>query len=154
MKMLSNAAVLGWLCAATLVGAANPIVGTWKLNSAKTKHRPGPSPKGVTAVYSQEGDWIIGRFTGVDAADRPFTSTHRYKQDGKDYPSQWGSRRGVLSVRKIDDHTAEVVLKFEDGGTTTRQRVISKDGNTMTFTDSGRNSKGETINAVMIWERQ
>ena len=110
--------------------AANPIVGTWKVSSARSKSSPGPPPKGVTAVYSQEGDWIIGKMTGVDAADRPFASTHRYKQDGKDYPSQWGAqgRRGVLSVKTIDDHTAEVVLKFEDGATITRQRVISKDG--------------------------
>ena len=154
MRMLSNAIVLGCLCAAALIGAANPIIGTWKLNSAKSKPSSGPPPQGLTAVYSQEGDWIIGKFTGVDTAGRPVASTHRYKQDGKDYPSQWGARRGVLSVKKIDDHTAEVVLKFDDGATTTRQRVISKDGNTMTFTDSGRNAKGEPINAVMVWERQ
>jgi hypothetical protein len=60
----------------------------------------------------------------------------------------------MLSVKKIDDHTAEVVLKFEDGATITRQRVISRDGNTMTFTDSGTNAKGETINSVMVSERQ
>jgi hypothetical protein len=154
MRILSNTAVLGWLCAATLMAAPNPIVGTWKVNSAKTKSSPGPPPKAVTAVYSQEGDWIIAKMTGVDAAGRPFANTHRYKQDAKDYPSQWGSRRGVLSVKKIDDYTAEVVLKFEDGATTIRQRTISKDGNTMTFTDSGRNAKGETINFVMVWERQ
>jgi len=156
MRLLSNAAVVGCLCAATLMSAANPIIGTWKLNSAKTKTSPGPPPKAVSAVYSQEGDWIIGKYTGVDAAGQPFSSTHRYKQDGKEYPSQWGAqgRRGTLSVKKIDDHTAEVVLKFEDGGTATRQRVISKDGKTMTFTDSGTNAKGETINSVMVWERQ
>jgi hypothetical protein len=156
MRVLSNAAVLGCLCAAALMGAANPIIGTWKVNSAKTKSSPGSPPKAVTAVYSQEGDWIIAKMTGVDAAGRPFNNTHRYKQDGKEYPSQWGSqgRRGTLSVKKIDDHTAEVVLKFEDGVTITRQRVISKDGNTMTFTDSGTNAKGETINSVVVWERQ
>src|SRR5262245_22389608 len=105
--MLSNPAVLAWLCAATLMGAATPMTGTWKVNSSRTKSSPVPPPKGVTVVYSQEGDWIIGKFTGVDSAGRPFANTHRYKQDGKDYPSQWGSqgRRGVLSVKKIDDHT-------------------------------------------------
>src|SRR5215471_18888552 len=73
----------------------------------------------LTAVYSQEGDWIIAKMTGVDAAGRPFNRTHRYKQDGREYPSEWGPPaqgvRGMLSVKKIDDHTAEVVLKFEDG---------------------------------------
>jgi hypothetical protein len=136
------------------MGGANPIIGTWKLNSAKTKVSPGPLPKAVTAVYSQEGHWIIGKYTGLDAAGRPFNSTHRYQQDGKEYPSQWGHRRGVLSVKTIDDRTAEVVLKFEDGGTTTRQRLISEDGETMTFTDSGTTAKGERINSVMVWERQ
>jgi hypothetical protein len=158
MRMLSNAAVLGCLCGAIVMSAANPIIGPWKLNSAKTRSSPGPPPKAVTAVYSQEGDWIIAKMTGVDAAGRPFNRTHRYKQDGREYPSEWGPPaqgvRGMLSVKKIDDHTAEVVLKFEDGASITRQRVISKDGNTMTFTDSGTTAKGETINSVMVWERQ
>ncbi len=30
--------------------AADPLIGTWKLNLAKSKFSPGPAPKSVTAT--------------------------------------------------------------------------------------------------------
>ena len=35
--------------------AADPFVGTWKLNSAKTKYKTGMPPKEQTVTFSEEG---------------------------------------------------------------------------------------------------
>ena len=48
-------ALLGF--AATLV-AADPTVGTWKLNTAKSKYSPGPAPTSATITYEDTADGI------------------------------------------------------------------------------------------------
>jgi len=35
--------------------AADPIVGTWTLNAARSKFSPGPAPKTITVTYAQAG---------------------------------------------------------------------------------------------------
>ena len=56
---------------AGLLAAADPIIGTWKMNVVKSKIKPGPAPKSVTATYSEDGDWIAIKTEGIDAAGKP-----------------------------------------------------------------------------------
>ena len=101
MRILTNAAVLGCLWAVTL-GAANPIIGTWKVNSAKTKSSLGPPPKALTAVYRQEGDWIVAKMTGVDGW--PDVRQHTPLQTGrKRLPISMGvARSSGYALREED----------------------------------------------------
>ena len=56
MKGITLAVALFGL--AGLLAAADPSIGTWKMNVVKSKIKPGPAPKSVTATYSEDGDWI------------------------------------------------------------------------------------------------
>ena len=38
-----------------LGSAADPVLGTWTLNPAKSSYKPGPTPRGQTRVYQQTG---------------------------------------------------------------------------------------------------
>src|SRR5687767_12587204 len=51
--------VVGLTVTTLVLVAADPILGTWRMNVPKSKIRPGPAPQSVTAVYSQEGEWIV-----------------------------------------------------------------------------------------------
>jgi len=136
------------------LAAADPIVGTWKMNVAKSKFSPGPAPKSVTSTFSEEGDWIASKSDAIDSTGQPITRTNRYKLDGKEYPFEGPQGQGMISLKKIDDHTTESVLKFAGGHTLTARAVISADGKTRTMTSSGTNAKGEKVNNVTVWERQ
>jgi hypothetical protein len=50
------------LLAATLIGgiamAKDPVVGTWKLDVAKSKFTPGPALKSATRVYTESADGL------------------------------------------------------------------------------------------------
>ena len=48
MKRLLSLILLAGVFFAAPAFAADPIVGTWKLNVAKSKYSPGPAPKGGT----------------------------------------------------------------------------------------------------------
>ena len=55
--------------AATLC-AADPFVGTWKMNMAKTKYTSGVPPKEQTVTISEMGGNVIGKVTGTAADGR------------------------------------------------------------------------------------
>ena len=48
-------------------GAADPIVGTWQLNVAKSKFNPGPALKSQTRVYTESAKGISIKVTQVAA---------------------------------------------------------------------------------------
>jgi hypothetical protein len=154
MRLLINAAIVCCLSAAMILAAADPSLGTWKMNVAKSKFSPGPAPKNVTSVYGQEGDWIVIKTTGFDPTGQPIDRSNRYKRDGQAYPYDGPNGRGTITVKRIDDFTSEAVTKLDGGGTVTTRSVISKDGKTRTMTTRGANAKGEKVNNVVVWDRQ
>jgi hypothetical protein len=139
---------------ALTLSAADPVLGTWKMNVAKSKFSPGPAPKAITSTYTQDGDWIVIKTEGTESAGQAVNRENRYKMDGQEYPFETAQGKGTISINKIDDHTGEAVLKFPGGHTINSRSVISKDGKTRTMTSRGTNAKGEKVTSVVVWERQ
>ena len=50
---------------------SNPLVGTWKLNVAKSKFDPGPAPKSLTRTVVAQGDGVKYTFDGIGATVNP-----------------------------------------------------------------------------------
>ena len=67
--------------------AANPQMGTWKLNEAKSKLEPGMG-KNTTVVYAEQKDKIKITVEGVDKDGKPRHGVWLGKFDGKAYPSK------------------------------------------------------------------
>src|SRR5215831_2117096 len=92
--------------------AADNWLGTWKLNTAKSKYSPGPGPKSQT--IKQEA-WESGvRLTadGVDVDGKATHTEYAAKYDGKDYPWKGNANADTISVKRIDDNTYESVWKL------------------------------------------
>lgn len=140
--------------ACLLSAAADPIVGTWKMNVAKSKFSPGPAPKSSTTTYTQEGDWLVVKSVGVNSAGEPVNRTNRFKTDGGSYTYTGPNGPGKISVKKVDEHTYVSTTTLDAGGSTVGRSVYSKDGKTRTQTVTGVNSKGEKLNHVIVYERQ
>ena len=62
--------------------AANPQMGTWKLNEAKSKMAPGMG-KNTTVVYAEQKDNIKITVEGVDKDGKPRHAVRVGKWDGK-----------------------------------------------------------------------
>ena len=73
------------LAAGVLLAQDNPFVGTWKLNTAKSKYEPGPAPKSQTRTIVAEGDGAMYRFEGVGADGNPVAYSFTSNYDGKDF---------------------------------------------------------------------
>lgn len=50
--------LLGLLALGMTLWPADPVVGTWKLNAAKSMYTPGPTPRSGTITYEETADGI------------------------------------------------------------------------------------------------
>jgi hypothetical protein len=136
------------------LAAADPILGTWKLNTAKSKYSPGPGPKSSTVTFSEEGDWLVTRTEGVDAEGQQVSRSNRYKRDGKEYPYDGPSGKGTIAVKRSDDYHSDGTIKGTGGSTSKVRTVISKDGKTRTLRVTGVDAKGQKVNHTIVYDKQ
>ena len=83
--------------------AANPYIGTWKFNDAKSKMRPEVT-RNSTITYAEQGDYIKVTMDGTNSGKR-IRGVWVGKFDGKAYPVKGNPYHDAEGMRLIDDHT-------------------------------------------------
>ena len=136
------------------IPADNPMIGTWKVNLAKSTYVPGPAPRSATTKFDSWGDGV--RVTGdiVDAQGNNIHLEAAAKFDGKEYPIKGSPIADAISLKRIDERQTDVVWKKEGKVTMTGTSVIAADGRTTTLTQTGKDAQGRTVNNVIISEKQ
>jgi len=132
----------------------DPIIGTWKLNLAKSKFSPGPPPKSQTATFEAVGQGvkITAKVTDAEGKTINFQSTVNF--DGKDNPVTGNPDVDTNAWKRIDAYTYETTRKKAGKVVATATSVISKDGKTRTLTEKGVNAKGEKISNILVFDKQ
>ena len=138
---------------AIALSAAEPYLGTWKANLAKSKYNPGPAPKSVVATYTKDGEWVVLKNDTVSADGQTVSRTNRYKRDGKEYPFNGPQGKGTIAVKAINDYVTDAVIK-SDSGQAMVHAVISKDGKTRRQTITGTNADGKKMKNTVVFEKQ
>ncbi len=133
--------------------AADGVMGTWKLNEAKSKIAAG-SPKNTTVVYEAAGDSVKITTDGTEGAGKPTHSEWTGKFDGKDYPVTGDPNTDTRSYKKVNDHTLAFTNKKGDKVTITGRGVVSADGKTRTVTLTGTDSKGKKFSSTAVYDKQ
>jgi hypothetical protein len=133
--------------------AANPTLGRWKLNEAKSKLIPG-MPKNLTVVYEAAGDDIKGTIDGVDGQGKPTHNEWTGKFDGKDYPVTGDPTSDTRAIKQIDDHKYDLTVKKGGKVTMTGKAVVSADGKSRTVTVSGTDAAGKKVTATSVYDKQ
>lgn len=138
---------------AVLALGANPEIGTWKLNLAKSRYDPGPPPFKSFSLKMEPLENGEERITasGEDHDGKPMNSTFTIKYDGKDYPAT-NTPFDHIAVTRLDPNTVRIIYK-KDGKV--MSRAISKiSGKTMTETGKGVGPDGKVVSSVEVYERQ
>ena len=152
--LMSISAVVVWFAAASFVYAADPALGTWKLNVAKSKYSPGPAPKSGSLTCEASGDAVKRTGEQIAADGKKSSLSYTAKMDGKFYPVTGTDLYDEISIKKIDDHNTEAAMKRGGKAAVSAKRSVSKDGKVMTITITGTNAKGEKINNVIVYDKQ
>ena len=133
--------------------AANPNMGTWKLNEAKSK-LPATAVKNNTVVYEAAGDSIKVTVDGTDAEGKPTHNEWTGKFDGKDYPLTGDPSADTRSYKVVNDNTTDLTNKKGGKTTLSGRIVVSADGKSRSITVSGTDSKGMKVKYTAIYDKQ
>jgi hypothetical protein len=133
--------------------AADPQMGTWKLNETKSKITPG-TLKNTRVVCSSMFGQVKVMSDGIDANGRPVHVEWSGKFDGKDYPVTGNPNSQTRSYTKVNERTLTTTNKKNGKVTVTGQIVVSADGKRRTVTVTGTTPKGKKFKNVAVYDKQ
>jgi hypothetical protein len=135
--------------------AADPIVGTWKLDVAKSTYKPGPAPKSTTIVVKPAGKGIEVAIDAVNADGSPLKWGFTTVRDGKEEAKIMGNPMFDTVTASRESTTAGTNL-YKKGGklVMTTKVAIAADGKTMTVTSTGTDAKGQAVTNVAHYTKQ
>jgi len=159
MKAIMKTAFVALLLAvgsATVVAApaADPVIGNWQLNVAKSKFSPGPAPKSDTRTYASGDQGITMTWKSVGADGKEVVAKSTFKTDGKNYPVTGAANFDGLTLKQVDDHTVQSTQTMGGKVIGTTTRTVSKDGKTLTLNSKGTSPAGVPYDNVLVYDKQ
>jgi hypothetical protein len=155
MKIKTIALSLGLIFAAGALYAADPMMGTWKLNESKSKLTRGTS-KNTKVVYDDHliRNKVTVTADGVDADGKPVHSEWRGKFNGKDYEVTGDPIADTRAYTKVNDQTLDMIVK--KGGKVVAQGriVVSADGKSRVATVNGTTAKGKKFTNTAVYDKE
>jgi hypothetical protein len=133
----------------------DPLMGTWKLNVAKSKYDPGPPPRSTTTkreVSGANGVKYTSDTVTAQGESRHIEYTANY--DAKDYSVKGDPNRDMVSLKRMDGRSYEGSSKKGGKVTGTFRGVVSPDGKTLTITTKGTDAQGRPENNVVVYDKQ
>jgi hypothetical protein len=134
--------------------AADPAVGTWKLDVAKSTYQGIAAPKSETRIYESTADGMKLTTKTESATGEQGGTEATYKYDGKDYPISGSKLFDTVAVTRVDSHTSKSVLKKGGKEVGHFTRVVSHDGKTLTTTTKVTGPSGGAISEKQVYTKQ
>jgi len=146
--------ILAALGLAASLFAADPFVGTWKLNVAQSTIKSGPPPKSVISTFTAQENGLKLVANGVEADGKALHVEYAAKFDGKDYPLKGFTDADMIAINRIDAYTFYEQFKKASKQVYSARLVVSKDGKTLTRTLNTKNAKGQDVTDTAVYKRQ
>ena len=154
MKALILAAAL--VAVPYSASAADPFVGTYKLNPEKSKTTGGQTPPDLTLTISEDGSNLRIATSGKTAAGAPITA------DVLVLPKAGGTIKAPAGeagydstvVSRKDANTIEMLASLKGKERTRVKLSLSRDGKTLTRSFTSTNAQGRPITGASVLERE
>jgi hypothetical protein len=143
------------VAAAASAQKPEPVMGTWKLDVAKSSYKPGPMPKSVTIVVEPAGKGIKVAIDAVNADGSPMKWGFTSARDGKEEAPVIGNPMyDTVTTTRVSDTAGTNVYKKGGKVVNTANLVVDPAGKSMTVTSTGNDGKGQAINNVAVYTKQ
>lgn len=157
MKALTRALFVVVLIAVSAVAiagdAADPVVGTWTFNAAKsTGNRLVPRSETRTYVAAGNGVALTWERVAEDGKTRTVRTTFYY--DGKEYPVAGSPDFDTISAKRIDANTIETKERQAGKDVGSTRRTVSADGKTLTLHQRRITADGQEVSSLLVYDRQ
>jgi hypothetical protein len=146
--------VLLFLSIPVMIWAADPFVGSWKLNLSKSHYKTGTPPKEQTITTNESGPNQDTTVTFVPADGSPISYHFTTPAKGGTGTVVEGVGFDGVTAKRINNNTREV--HFAQGGKEVRTAriTISKDGKTMQTALKGTDPQGKAVDANLVYDKQ
>jgi hypothetical protein len=134
--------------------ASDPLVGTWTLNSAKTKYTKGAGPKNATFVIEERAANLV--VTAIGHEDDGTAVTVKYTVPVKGGIGSVQESTVFDAIRSKQVSTLVRENTYIKGGKKVRARrlIVSEDGQTMMSPISGTGTDGKPVAGVDVYDKQ
>jgi hypothetical protein len=135
--------------------SSDPILGTWKMDPAKSKFDPGPAPKSETRFYEATSDGNIKvTIQTTTASGQAATRSTTFKYDGKTNPVEGSANYDSVAITRTS--ALRTKNTFMRGGKTIGEMISveSKDGKAVTMTYTFTTPLGKKERDVIVYDRQ
>ena len=151
MKQALALVLLGAIFASGSAFAADPIVGTWILNVAKSKFNPGPAPTAGTRTYTESAGLytLDQKLTSVDGKVNSLRAQYR---DGQEVKDPDGAASTV--AKKVNANTWDFEVKTDGKVVGHVHRVVSADGKALTVHNTGRQGNNTATDDTMVFDKE
>ena len=155
MRNKTIALSLGLILAAGALYAADPFMGTWKLNESKSKLTRGTG-KNTKVVYDDRliRNKVTVTTDGVDADGKPVHGEWKGKFNGKDYEVTGDPSGDMRSYTKVNDQTMDMIVKKGGKITAHGRVVVSADGKSRVVTMTGTTAKGKKFTNTAVYDKE
>jgi len=136
--------------------AADPFVGKYKLNAAKSSTTGGQMPAELTLMISEDGSNLLIATSGKTATGSAIEAdvlvlpkaggTIKAAADQKNYDSTVVSRK--------DPNTIEMLASLKGKERTRVKLSLSRDGKTLTRSFTSTNAQGRPVTGTSVLERE
>lgn len=153
LSSLAAGAILAIAPVVFAAGAApDPVIGSWKLNTAKSTGAA--VPRSETRSYAASADGLTLSYKRVGADSKQISVQVTYKYDGRDYPITGSPDFDSLSARRVGVNTVESTQKLKGKIVGTTTRTLSKDKKTLTLLTRRADAKGQRTTTTLVYDRQ
>ena len=139
--------------AAAACFAANPHMGTWKLNEAKSKI-PSGMGKNTTVTYAEAKDEVKVTVDCVDKDGKPTHSVWLGKFDGKAYPVKGNLPYDSVAYKVVNDRTNDITTMKDGKSVWTGKITVAADGKSRTVTINGTDADGKKFKGKAVYDKE
>jgi hypothetical protein len=114
----------------------NPFVGTWKLNTTKSKFPAGKTPKNITRTVEADGKGAKYHSEGeaADGSKLDYSFSTNYDgQDGKVDGTGMPFGADTVAIKRLSAHKVSATLKKDGKLVANSTATVSADGKTTTL---------------------
>jgi hypothetical protein len=153
MKLTIRA--LAALAFAGALFAADPVAGTWTLNTSKSKPAPGLAfPAAATAMIVAQGDIYEISGTQEYADGRTVSAKITVPIKGGPIANPEAVPGVSTSMKRADEYTLNFTTARDGKDVQTMRVAVSRDGKTMQRTIKGTDPQGKSFEVLEVYDRQ
>jgi hypothetical protein len=133
---------------------ADPLLGTWKLNLARSTYAPDTAPRSLTVTFQGAGANMTATADNVDAAGKATRTVFMRIYDGMPHPTTGFPDYDSSAYTRVDANTV-IYTRMKAGKLVEAgSQVLSPDGRTNTIAGRGVDAAGRPVNSVSVFEKQ